>query len=163
MSLPSRRRPLFERLTNEAGRTGAPIESSRSTSAAELRESVRVELTFLFNATALSAAKDVDLGPHVERSALNYGLPDLSGKTASSIDLPWFERKLAASIRWFEPRLRPDSVQVHASSSGPGAHNILSFKIDANLAANPAERVELEAEFELETGTAIVTERPRRA
>jgi type VI secretion system protein ImpF len=158
-----RRSTLLERLASDADMDGVQVDGCHGSSAAELRESVRRELAFLFNATALTAIQGLDLYPHVARSVLNYGVPDLSGKTASSIDRPWLERTLTWSIRNFEPRIRPDSVQVNVSATGPTAHNTLTLKIDADLSDQPNEKLQIETEFDLESGTAMVTDRRRLA
>jgi type VI secretion system protein ImpF len=163
MSPLPRRQPslLLERLTGEPGMNHVQLENGRGSSAAELCASVCRELAFLFNATALTAAQGLDLCQHADSSALNYGVPDLSGKAASSIDRPWLERKLIRSIKSFEPRIRPDSVRVNVSAKASGTHNILTIKLDADLATQPAERLQIDTEFDLESGTAIIRQRPR--
>lgn len=155
--------PLLERLTSEPGMNRVQLENRRGSNAAEQGASICRELAFLFNATALTAAQGLDLCRHAEGSALNYGVPGLSGKTASSIDRLWLERKLTCSIRSFEPRIRPDSVRVGVSAKGAGTHNTLIVKLDAELATQPGERLEIDTEFDLESGTAIVRQRRRPA
>jgi type VI secretion system protein ImpF len=153
--------PLLERLMSDPRMNRVQLEDPRDLTPAELGASVCRELAFLFNATALTAARGLDLCRHSESSTLNYGVPDLSGKTASSIDRLWLERKLTCSIRCFEPRISPDSVQVKVSAKGPLAHNTLTLELDADLAAQPAERLQIDSEFDLESGTAIVKQRRR--
>ncbi len=158
-SWPTLRPSLLERLTSAKGVDLGAAQEHGGSSLAELRQSVRRELTALFNATALSATQNLDLCPHVQRSVLNYGLPDLSGKTASSIDRPWLERQLARAIRDFEPRLRPQSLRVSVGANGEARHNTLTFEIDAEIEHRfGTERLAFQTHFDLESGTARVTE-----
>ena len=141
----------------------APIApGARAHPEALLRDSVRRELGLLFNSTALGAVQTLESHAHAARSTLNYGLPDLAGKTASSIDGPWLERQLARAIRDFEPRLHPESVRVTIAPQRASTHNILCFEIDAVLTSNPdAEPIRLDTELDLESGSARIVERAR--
>ncbi len=77
-----------------------------------LRDGVRRDLNWLFNTTNLASVQSLELYPEVERSVLNYGLPDLAGRTASSIDRDQLERQLRRAIWEYEPRLTRKSIQV---------------------------------------------------
>jgi len=153
---------LWDLLSN-AGPDVAPVApGARALPESLLRDSVRRELGLLFNSTALGAVQTLERCAHAERSTLNYGLPDLAGKTASSIDGPWLEQQLARAIRDFEPRLRPESVRVRIAPQRASTHNILCFEIDAVLTSKPdAEPIRLDTELDLESGLARVVERTR--
>jgi type VI secretion system protein ImpF len=127
-----------------------------------LRESVRHELGLLFNSTALAATESFEQLSHAGRSTLNYGLPDLAGRTASSIDHGWLAAQLTQAIRTFEPRLRADSVQVRVRPARPASHNVVSFEIDAVFHQHAAaEPVQFDSELDLESGVVSVVERAR--
>ena len=49
----------------------------------KLRESVRRDLSWLFNTGNLAATDDLENYPEVQRSTVNFGLPDLAGRTVS--------------------------------------------------------------------------------
>ncbi len=166
----ARRPPLFDVLappaSSPASSTGEPGDGSGLAEPASggfsLRESVRRELALLFNCTALSAARPLEQLSHVRRSTLEYGLPDLAGKAASSLDHRWLEAQLAQAIRLFEPRLEAESVRVRARPQRAVSHNVLSFEIDAALQPSlGAESIELASELDLESGVARVLARPR--
>ena len=152
---------LLDRLVaprSEAG--GAPP----SVTVESLRESVRRELGALFSAAALDGVGvGLERCPQVRRSSLNFGMAALSGRTASSINLPQLERQLARAIREFEPRLSAASLRVHSvGETGSRSHNTLRFEIEADLWAQPlAHKLLLRTELDLESGQVRVEESRR--
>src|SRR6266581_8174395 len=94
---------LLDRLTDDEPDKRQESRDKRILSPARLRDSVRRDLTWLFNSVNLAATVDLDDYPQVQRSTLNYGLPDLAGHTASSIDKAALERRLRQAIWEFEP------------------------------------------------------------
>jgi type VI secretion system protein ImpF len=154
---------LFDRLCDDA--PGERLEAARKryTTAQELRESVVRDLGWLLNSVRLSAVQDLADYPLAARSVLNFGLPDLSGRTLSSIDIPELEAELRQAILEFEPRLLPESLRVavhgnhdNQQSVGP---NSLQFTIEAKLIAHPLPlAMWLRTEIDLETGDVSVAE-----
>ncbi len=91
---------------------------------------------------------------------LNYGMPDLAGHCASSVDVRQMERLLSNVIWNFEPRLIKSSVKVKLvvddSKMDP---NAMWFDIEAELWAQPLPlRLFLRTEIDLETGGVKVSE-----
>ncbi|HEU4582269.1 MAG TPA: type VI secretion system baseplate subunit TssE [Polyangiaceae bacterium] len=149
---------LLDRLV--APRSGAGGASAAVT-VDSLRESVRRELAALFSAAALDAVEvGLERCPQVQRSSLNFGMSALSGRTASSINLPQLERQLARAIRDFEPRLAAASVRVRSvGETGGKSHNTLRFEIEADLWAQPlSQKLLLRTELDLESGQVRVDE-----
>ncbi|MCK7582603.1 MAG: GPW/gp25 family protein [Chromatiales bacterium] len=68
----------------------------------KLRQAVLRDLAWLFNATRPTRHRLGLAYPEAERSVVNYGLPALSGETASSLDVMELER----IIRQVDRRLR---------------------------------------------------------
>ena len=96
----------------------------------------------------------------VERSTLNYGVPDLAGRPASSIDSGELARAIRRAIVDFEPRLLKNSLKVEISVD-PNQHNpnALRFDIEADLWSEPLPlRLYLRTELNLEDGEARVSE-----
>jgi type VI secretion system protein ImpF len=151
---------LLDRLTDEEPDRAQESRDKRVLSPQKLRESVRRDLSFLFNTTALSTVEDLERYPAVEHSTLNFGLPDLAGRTASSIDVPDVERALKRVILEFEPRLIKNSVKVKlVVAPEVMAHNTMSFAIEAELWAQPLPiRLYLRTELDLETGDVVVSD-----
>ena len=150
----ARRGLLFDVLASR-GAEASGLAAESAPGARSLRESLRRELGLLFNSTALALGEGAAPLAHAARSTLGYGLPDLAGRAASSLDQRWLAAQLAQAIRQFEPRLRPESVRVRPRADRAVSHNVLSFEIDADLQpALGAESIELDSELDLESGAA---------
>jgi type VI secretion system protein ImpF len=151
---------LLDRLTdNEPGQVMESRES-RVLSPARLRESVRRDLTWLFNTTHLQALCPLAEFPAVARSVLNYGIPDLAGQTISDLDTTALTQMIRQAILDFEPRLVRQSVQVRlVVDEGQMNHHALIFHIEADLWAQPLPlRLYLRTAVDLETGSVEVAE-----
>ena len=65
---------------------------------------------------------------------INYGLPALSGQTASTLDISDLERGIRQAIIDFEPRILPGSLHVRALESGQFEnHNVIGVEISGQL------------------------------
>jgi len=151
---------LLDRLTDNEPDRNVEGRDLRVLSPQRLRESVRRDLTWLFNAVNLAAAQDLSGHADVERSTLNYGLPDLSGKSSAGIHPSVLEKQVRRAIWEFEPRLVKETVRVKlvqdTKAYGP---NALCVLIEAELWAQPLPlRLFLRTDLDLETGEARVTD-----
>jgi type VI secretion system protein ImpF len=151
---------LLDRLTDDDRGQRQESREKRILSPARLRECVRRDLTWLLNTTHLAALQDLTEQPEVERSVLNYGMPDLAGRTASTVDVRTIERLISRVIVDFEPRLLRKSVKVRVISDAQKMnHNAMCFQIEAELWAQPLPlRLFLRTEIDLESGAATVVE-----
>ena len=151
---------LLDRLTDDEPDKLQESRDKRVLSSQRLRDSVRRDLNWLFNTTNLAALQNLEPYPEVERSTLNYGLPDLAGRTASSVDRDLLERLLRRAIWDFEPRLLRSSIRVKLTvAANEVNHNAMNFSIQAELWAQPLPlRLFLRTDLDLETGEAIVAE-----
>ena len=149
---------LLDRLTDEG--PGTPGRGA-STTLSELRRSVLRDLTWLFNTTRPFGPEVTEARPQVRNSVLNYGLPPLSGMTASGLDIVRFERALRQAIVDFEPRILPDSVSVKAllERDTVDHHNVIAIQIEGLLWAQPVPiELLLRTQFDLESGQSRVEE-----
>jgi len=92
---------------------------------------------------------------HVEGSVVNYGLPALSGETASTLDVLSLEDRIRQAILFFEPRILPHTLEVHAimSENELNQHNVVSIEIRGSLWAHPIPlEMLLRTDLDLETG-----------
>ncbi len=151
---------LLDRLTDDEPDRATESREFRVLSPARLRECVRRDLAWLFNTTHMQSLQDLSEMPLVARSVLNYGIPELAGRTASSLDTVELEQMIRQAILNFEPRLDRNSVRV-----GPVVdkrqmnHNALSFDVEAELWAQPLPlRLFLRTAVDLETGSVEVTD-----
>jgi type VI secretion system protein ImpF len=150
---------LLDRLTDEEPDKVRESGDKRVLSSQRLRESVRRDLAWLLNTTSLANVQDLSDYPEVERSTLNFGIPDLTGKTSSSVDPAALVRLIRRAILDFEPRLLRNSVKVQVLTSDSHNVNAVSFGIEADLWAQPLPlRLYLRTELNLEDGEARVLE-----
>jgi type VI secretion system protein ImpF len=144
---------LLDRLTDTRPDLRSSNAGVRVLTMEELRDSVRRDLAALFNATALEVVQDLTDYPNVQRSTLNFGMPDMSGKTASGVDLKDLERALNRAILEFEPRLLEDTVKVSSEIYDTRSHNTMVATIEAELWSQPLpQKLLLRTELDLENG-----------
>lgn len=124
----------------------------------EIRACVKRDLDWLLNASQYSPQEDLDGYPDVACSVLNYGMPDLTGKTVSGFDQQHMERLLKQVIVNFEPRIIRTTLTVRViADKALFDHNALVFEIEGELLAEPQPlHLHLRTEFELEDGTVSV-------
>ena len=151
---------LLDRLTDDDREQRQESREKRVLSPARLRECVRRDLTWLLNTTNLGALQDLTEQPEVQRSVLNYGMPDFAGRTASTVDVRMMERLIVRVIADFEPRLLRSSVKVRVVADPDKMnHNAMCFQIEAELWAQPLPlRLFLRTEIDLESGAATVVD-----
>jgi len=146
---------LLDRLTDREPDKQVETREQRVLSKRGLREAVLRDLAWLFNATRLEAGQDLSAAPEVRRSVLNYGLPALSGRAATSLDVASLERSIRQAIVDFEPRILPDSLKVTAliQASQLDHHNVVGVQIHGHLWAQPVPlEMLVRTEIDLETG-----------
>lgn len=146
---------LLDRLSDDE--RGATHESreGRLLSLRGLRRAVLRDLGWLLNTTGLAALAPFEGVPLAARSVLNFGLPDLAGKTASGLDRGAVARAIRQAIWDFEPRILRDSLQVAPTASAPALSgpNHLAFEIHGELWGHPLpERLYVRTELDLEIG-----------
>jgi type VI secretion system protein ImpF len=149
---------LLDRLTDDEPDSTAEPRERRVLSLRTLRQGVLRDLAWLLNTTNLLSVVDTGKLPHLANSVLNYGVPDLSGISVSSLNLDKLERAIRQAIWDFEPRLIRGTVTVSAMS-GNVDHNKLTFEITGDLWAQPyPERLYLKTELDLERGVVMLAE-----
>jgi type VI secretion system protein ImpF len=145
---------LLDRLIDEDPSKKLEPREARVITKGKLRQAVLRDLAWLFNATRPS---DVDWTglPEAERSVINYGLPSLSGETASTLDVIELENGIRQAIIDFEPRITPSSLQVEAlvGEDQLDHHNVVSVQIRGQLWSQPVPiELLLRTELDLESG-----------
>ncbi len=151
---------LLDRLTDDAPAEHQESREQRVLSLRRLRECVLRDLGWLFNTVNLAVSQRFDEAPLAEQSVINYGMPDLTGKTSTGIDMPSVERQLRAAIWNFEPRILRNSVRVKVTvDPDKMSHNAMVFEIQGELWAQPVPvQLFLKTELDLETGHINVAE-----
>jgi type VI secretion system protein ImpF len=142
---------LLDRLADDEPTKTVESREQRVLSLTRLRQSVNRDLGWLLNAGCLETTQDLNDYPYVRQSVLNFGIPDLTGTTASNADPSTLERYLRQAILAFEPRILKTSLKVRVKSSGE--HNTIIFEIEGELWAQPLpEHLYLRTILDLELG-----------
>jgi type VI secretion system protein ImpF len=146
---------LLDRLTDDDPDRKLEPREERVITKTKLRQAVLRDLAWLFNATRMGDHEEFAGAPLAESSVINFGLPALSGETASTMDVLELERSIKQSILDYEPRLMASTLQVEAlvSEDQMNRHNVISIQIRGNLWAQPVPlELLLRTEVDLETG-----------
>ena len=145
---------LLDRLTDDEPENKSEPVARRGLTKAKLRKSVVRDLNWLFNSSNLAAVQDLDDYPEVVNSVINYGMPDFTGHTLSSIDVPEVERLLKRVIIDFEPRIIRRTLKVQLNVDPVEmSHNAMTFDIEGELWADPVPlHVFLKTKLDLEVG-----------
>lgn len=139
---------------NSAQRKVEPREA-RLINKAQLREAVLRDLAWLFNCVRLSDDIDWASYPYAHHSVINCGLPALSGRTASALDIAGLENEVRQAILDFEPRIIASTLQVEAlvSDRQLDHHNVVSVQIRGEMWAQPVPlEILLRTDVDLESG-----------
>jgi type VI secretion system protein ImpF len=146
---------LLDRLTDDHPDEQQEAREHRVMSKRQLRQAVLRDLAWLFNATRLESGVDLSRVPAVRRSVLNFGLPALSGRVASSLDIAELERSVRQAILDYEPRILAETLRVKAllQASQIDHHNVIGMEIHGQLWAQPVPlELLVRTEIDLETG-----------
>jgi type VI secretion system protein ImpF len=158
---------LLDRLTDDQPDKKLEPREHRVLSKSRMRQAVLRDLAWLFNSTKLETRATMARWPHAQRSVINYGLPALSGETASTLDIQDLERDIKQSILDFEPRILPETLEVKAlvEISALDHHNVIGIQIHGQLWAQPVPlEMLIRTEIDLETGKVHISDlAPSRA
>ena len=156
---------LLDRLTDDRPDQQVEARDKAIINSRQLRRYVMRDIAWLLNTGNLSSVQDIDAYPEVQRSVLNYGMPDLAGVTVSSMDMRALEALVRNSILTFEPRIDPKSLQVRIRTKRDQMNrNALTLDIEGDLWARPSPtRLFLKTELDLESGDIAVTDAAGRA
>jgi type VI secretion system protein ImpF len=160
-SLKDRLQPsLLDRITDLRPDKKRESSSQQVLSQKQFKEAVIRDLGWLLNTVSLDSVFDLSAYPEVQQSVLNFGLPDISGHTASSIDTTDLEKKLRSVIYEYEPRFIKNSLKIKVSADAEEmSHNSLVFEIEGVVFGQPMPfQVILRSELDLECGQFNVRE-----
>ena len=152
---------LLDRLTDDDPKNKQESRDKRIMSVQKLRELVLRDLSWLLNTTNLEVGEPLDDYPEVRHSVLNYGIPELSGRTITTIGTLDIERQLKQAIIDFEPRILPHTLQLRTLIDETEMNqSALSFEVEGDLWARPIpQQLFLKTEVDLELGDVKVIEK----
>lgn len=118
----------------------------------DIQSCVKRDLEWLFNTNQYFPPEELNELPESTCSVLNFGIPDLTGKTVSGLDMLKLERALMQAIVDFEPRIIQKTLTVKVLANQDNReHNIFVFEIEGEIWAKPLPlHLRLRTEFELE-------------
>ncbi len=152
---------LLDRLTDDEPQVQQETRDKRFVSLRRLREAVIRDLAWLLNTSDFGSVEDLTNYPLVTQTALNYGMPALSGRTTAGLDARALERLLRQAIQNFEPRIIRKTLKVRVvTAEGEMSHNALNFEIEGELWAQPVpQHLLLKAQVDLEMGEIKLSDR----
>lgn len=146
---------LLDRLIDDAPAVQHEAPEAKAISRSRLRDIVLRDLGWLFNATGPLDDADERRFQHARHSVLNFGMPCLSGKLVSRIELFDLEQALRQAILDFEPRILPGTLAVTGIQPVDELthHNVLQFEITGELWSQPYPiELLLRTDVDLDTG-----------
>ena len=159
---------LLDRLQDDEPHVANESRDRRSHSMRRLRDSVLRDLRWLLNARCHVDGDGLDEFPLVARSVVNFGVPDLTGLTASQVPAIEIERMVRRAIEAYEPRILRASLQVRITDGGPGAREaaaggpaVVHLEIRADIWSLPTpEHLLVWTDLDLETGNCRLRDGP---
>ncbi|HYE63437.1 MAG TPA: type VI secretion system baseplate subunit TssE [Phycisphaerales bacterium] len=148
---------LLDRLRDDAPKERQESRDRRVMSMRQLREAVLRDLSWLLNSGCHPLDDEIYEFPLVARSTVNYGMPDLTGRTASNVTPDKLEQMVLEAVAAFEPRIMRRTLAVKAVSiegrRGDSTGNTVGFEISGELCPLPMpEPLYLRTALDLETG-----------
>lgn len=127
---------ILDRLIDDEPAQQHELQKSRTQVLRELKWSVQRDLQNLLNTRWRCSSFPPTL-EELERSLVNYGIPDFTGANLGSTEhREEFRRLVETIIRHYEPRFK--SVSVQLVDSAQSQDRTLRFRIEALLWAEPA-------------------------
>jgi len=118
-----------------------------------LRREVARDLEALVNAVALGSTEDLTGFEAVQKSVLNYGLPDIIHRSIEEASVEHISAEIAAALVAHEPRLVPGTVGVARDQRVDAVAFKLRFVVHAELMCHPVNvPVEFVADVETDSG-----------
>lgn len=137
----------------------------------DVRESVKRDLSWLMNCRNFYSQQDTGLDsrietldeeryPYIASSVLNYGLPDLTGRTVSSLQGSRLEKMLKKVLLTYEPRIIPETLECTLLPEDlTRGDSALVFEINGMLWAEPAPvHLQIRTQLDLENGDMTIVE-----
>jgi len=151
---------LLDRLTDDMPEARTESREARVLSLTQLRASVMRDVAWLLNTVNLAAFQDLSSFRDVEHSTVNFGIPEMAGRSAAGRNVKELERAVRQALIDFEPRILRDTLRVTVRlQPDQMSRHALTFVIEGDLWAQPVPlNIYLKTEVDLETGTVTVTD-----
>lgn len=154
-------RRIEERIGGERVVSGRGSLRRRGADEALLKRDLALDLTSLVNTVDLASTVDISDLDYVQRSIVNFGLPDLSALTSQEVGVSQVGQHLKEALLAHEPRLRPESIHVEQGTQVDDETHRVSFSVSAEMACSPLDLpTEFVAEVDVGSGVMRLTRLP---
>lgn len=149
----------------QSNTSGKEVLSSRKSvrigiSEAQLRAELTRDLDILMNTTNMGSTIDLSNVPEVERSVLNFGLPDIVNRTIDENRVEAIVDELKTAILGFEPRLIAQSLFVARDLKTDAGGLAIRFNVTGEMSCDPvAVPVQFVADLEVGSGKLAIRKR----
>ena len=153
---------LLDRLTDDQSDQTKESRDKHVFSPRQMKVALLRDMTWLMNTPAPIESDGISEFPNVASSVLNYGIPDLTGLTASGLSGASLEKAILTALQTFEPRLDKKGLGVRLATEEDGtAPNTVSLEIRGEIIANQLiDPLFVKTEVDLETGQFALKDRP---
>ena len=126
----------------------------------ELQNQIQFDLGQLMNTINLASTQDLDGYDQVQKSILNYGIPDLIHRTLDDSAVDEIVEELQVAIKRFEPRIAGKSIEVRRDMTVEPEELKIRFLISAEMQMQPENiPVEFVADIEIESSKIVINAR----
>jgi type VI secretion system protein ImpF len=125
---------------NEAGErviAGRRLRPRQIITESMLRREVSRDLDALMNTVALDATIDMENAPHVRKSILNFGLPDIAVRTIDENGIEEIPDEIRTAIMNYEPRIAADTLRIERDKELDPVELKIRFVIRGELVCHP--------------------------
>lgn len=152
---------LFDRLIDDQSEQTKESREKYVYSPRQLRASILRDLGWLLNTPAPVAEEGIGEFPQVSHSVVNYGIPDLTGTTASGVQDNMLERAIMKAIQSFEPRMEKHGLHVKILPRDEKlAPNSILLEIRGEVVLSQVpEALYIKTEVDLESGLISIKDR----
>jgi type VI secretion system protein ImpF len=145
--------------------SGKQVKSSRKSarigiSEAELRAELTRNLDMLLNTTNMGSVVDLSELPEVERSIVNFGLPDIVNRTIDENQVENISEEIKTAVLAFEPRLIASGLSVQRDQRTDAGVLAIRFNVTGDMTCDPVA-VPVEFIADLEVGTSKLSIKKR--
>jgi type VI secretion system protein ImpF len=118
---------------------------------------VRRELAWLLNTTNFESCIPLDEFPQVRTSVLNYGVPDMAGKSLNNRLIQQRARDMRAAVIAFEPRIDAATLDIDVADQME-RENAITYIIQADV-TSAVRAIPVKFRTDIEADSASVTVR----
>ena len=144
---------------NEAGErviAGRRLRARQVITESMLRREVSRDLDALLNTVALNATVDMEHTPHVRKSILNFGIPDIAVRTIDENGVNEIPEEIRTAIINYEPRIAANSLRIARDKEVDPVELKIRFVIRGELVCHPVHvPVEFVADI-VESGKIVI-------